>query len=291
MRPASFDFARPATIDAAIRCITESGDAMFYCGGTELLLAMKLRVVHAERLVDIKGIPDLDEIALADPSTIHIGARCTHDKIAKDTIVQAHIPALSRLCSNVANIRVRSTGTIGGNLCFGVPHADPPTLLAALGARLKLVGPRGVRMVQADEFIRDELETVREPDELLTHIEVPVPKGPVTYSRFRHGERPSVNVATAWSLEPASGEIFDVRIRVGALGPRPQLLGKVEAILRGSNMRTSSDIADDVLASALAEIEVVDDRYGSAEYKRHLAGVLLRRNVLAAMTEWQGRTR
>lgn len=99
---------------------------MFYSGGTELLLAMKMRVIQTDRLVDIKGIPGLDRIALNDANEIEIGARCTHSKIARDPIIREYVPALSSLCDNVANVRVRSVGTIGGNLCFGEPHADPP---------------------------------------------------------------------------------------------------------------------------------------------------------------------
>jgi aerobic carbon-monoxide dehydrogenase medium subunit len=286
MRPPPFEFTRPSTVGDAILAITEPEEGMFYSGGTELLLAMKLRVIHTGRLIDIKGIPGLDKITLIDQDSIEIGARCTHKKIANSEITQQYVPALSRLCANVANIRVRSTGTIGGNLCFGEPHADPPTMLAALGARLWLVGPNGERLVQADEFIRHELETVREPDELLTHIVVPMPTGPVTYIRFRHGERPSVNVAMVWALEHQSGTITSARIRVGALGPRPQALEQVESALRGVAVVDASRLVEDALPAALDELDVTDDRHGSAEYKRHIAGVLLRRSAAEALAEW-----
>jgi aerobic carbon-monoxide dehydrogenase medium subunit len=282
MRPPSFEFVRPSTAAEAIRAVGEAGEGMFYSGGTELLLAMKLRVIHTERLVDIKRIPDLNKIVLIDPSTVEVGARCTHKQIEHDETVQRYLPALSRLCGNVANIRVRSTGTIGGNLCFGEPHADPPTLLAALDAQLCLAGNNGERLVHAGDFIQDEFETVRGADELLMRILISIPNGPVIYRRFRHGERPSVNVAMVWSLDADGRNIARARIQVGALGPRPQRLERVEASLACAPVGEAKRLIDAVLPAALADLDVTGDRHGSAEYKRHLAGVLLRRNAAEA---------
>jgi aerobic carbon-monoxide dehydrogenase medium subunit len=283
MLPSPFEFERPSTIADAVRAAGESGDGMFYSGGTELLLAMKMRVIRTDLLIDIKGIPGLDHIALNDWNEIEIGARCTHQKIAGDPIIREYVPALSSLCANVANVRVRSAGTIGGNLCFGEPHADPPTMLAALDARLVLDGPNGKRVVHADDFIRSELETVREPDELLTAIVFPCPSGPVTYRRFKHGERPSVNVAMTWSRGPGGTTIRDVRVRVGALGSRPQPLKVVEEALRGKSVGGARPAIEAVLPAALDELDVNEDRHGGADYKRHLAGVLLMRNAEEAI--------
>ncbi|SFJ81342.1 FAD binding domain-containing protein [Bradyrhizobium sp. Gha] len=279
MLPSPFEFERPSTITDAVRAFGDSGDGMFYSGGTELLLAMKLRVIHTDRLIDIKSILGLDRIALTDANDIEIGARCTHNKIARDPVIRQYVPALSSLCANVANIRVRSVGTIGGNLCFGEPHADPPTMLAALDARLVLQGASGTRLVHVDDFIKSELETVREPDELLTVIVFPRPTGPVTYRRFKHGERPSVNVAMVWSMDAAASTITSARVRVGALGSRPQPLKGVEDALRGLSVAEVRPAIEAVLPTALDELEVNEDRHGAADYKRHLARVLLLRNA------------
>lgn len=283
MLPAPFEFERVSTVADAVAAVGTEGDGMFYSGGTELLLAMKMRVIHTDRLVDIKRIPGLDRIALNDANELEIGSRCTHKKIAGDSVIREHVPALASLCANVANVRVRSVGTIGGNLCFGEPHADPPTMLGALDARLVLRGPNGTRSVHADDFIRGELETVREPDELMTVIVFPRPTGPVTYRRFKHGERPSVNVAMAWSLECSALSIQSARVRVGALGSRPQPLIAVEEVLKGLSVHDARGAIQSVLAQALDELDVNEDRHGSADYKRHLAGVLLLRNAEEAV--------
>lgn len=283
MLPLPFEFERPSTIADAVRSVGDSGDGMFYSGGTELLLAMKMRVIHSDRLIDIKGLLGLDRIALNDTNDIEIGARCTHNKIVRDPVIREHVPAPSSLCANVANIRVRSAGTIGGNLCFGAPHADPPTMLAALDARLLLSGPSGRRVAHADDFIRSELETVREPDELLTVIMFPRPTGPVTYRRSKHGERPSVNVAMASSLGAGGRTIRNARVRVGALGSRPQPLKAVEVALRGISDAEVRPAIEAALPTALDELEVNEDRHGGADYKHHLAGVLLLRNAERAI--------
>ncbi|ARQ00099.1 FAD binding domain-containing protein [Pseudorhodoplanes sinuspersici] len=291
MRPPLFEIARPANVGEAIHEALGPQEGMFYSGGTELLLAMKLRVIHTDKLIDIKGIRGLSEIAHVDEKTFQIGARCTHSQIEQSELVQRILPTLAQLCGNVANVRVRNAGTIGGNLCFGEPHADPPTLLAALGARLCLSSIDGERLVDADDFILDEFETVREPHELLTRILIPIPNGPVVYQRFRHGERPAVNAAMLWSLDPSGRTIANARIRIGALGARPQRLERVEAALCGVTTAEAAQAVSDVLGSSLDSIDVTDDRHGSAEYKRHLAGVLLRRNIAEAETMCRERRR
>jgi carbon-monoxide dehydrogenase medium subunit len=156
-------------------------------------------------------------------------------------------------------------------------------MLAALNARLVLNGPGGTRIVHADDFIRSELETVREPDELLTVIMFPRPTGRVTYRRFKYGERPSVNVAMAWSLGAGGKTIRSARVRVGALGSRPQPLKAVEDALRGISVAEVRPAIEAALPTALDELEVNEDRHGGADYKRHLAGVLLLRNAEEAI--------
>src|ERR1700747_191004 len=105
MLPTPFEFERASTIADAVGAVGQEGDGMFYSGGTELLLAMKMRVIHTERLGDIKGIPGLDRIVLNDAGNVEIGARCTHKQIAGDSVIRRHVPALASLCANVANVR------------------------------------------------------------------------------------------------------------------------------------------------------------------------------------------
>ncbi len=290
MLPAPFQLARPTELAEAIRLAAATEDSHFHAGGTELLMAMKLRLLRPELLVDLKRIAGLDRIAWAEDASVVIGALATHRQVEQDVIVRRHLPALAALCANVANVRVRSAGTLGGNLCFAEPHADPPTLLAALGARLRLVGPDGEREVAADAFILGEFETAREPAEIMTHITVPVPRGPVAYRRFRHGERPAVNAAVAWTMAADGVTIERARIVVGALGSRPQDVGLLERLLAGRRAGEAAEAVAQGLTDAVGEIEAMDDRHGGADYKRHLAGVLITRNIAEAAAQINGAT-
>jgi carbon-monoxide dehydrogenase medium subunit len=290
MRPAAFEYLRPTARSEAILEIQASDAAFFYAGGTELLLALKMRVLHADRLIDLKRIPDLDRIYFSEQGELVVGARATHRQIETSALIQEALPTLSQLCSQVANIRVRSVGTIGGNLCFAEPHADPATFLAALGARLHLVGPDGERYVPADEFVLGEFETVRSEHEMLTHIVIPPQAGPSSYRRFRHGERPSVGVGMSWRLAKGSRVIESVRIRFGALGSRPQSVEAVEECLAGVEIDSVSDELAAILPDALDTLEVISDRHGGEDYKRHIALTLLKRCVSdcreAAVARW-----
>jgi aerobic carbon-monoxide dehydrogenase medium subunit len=276
MRPAPFEYLRPTEASDAIRDVQESETAFFYAGGTELLLALKMRVLHADRLVDLKRITGLDRIYVADGELV-VGARATHRQIATSSLIQNVLPALSHLCSQVANIRVRSVGTIGGNLCFAEPHADPGTLLAALGARLYLVGPEGERVLPADEFVLGEFETARGEHEMLTRIVIPAQAGPSSYRRFRHGERPSVGVGMSWRLAKGGKVIESASTRFGALGPRPQAIEAVDACLAGVEVDDAPDKLAAVLPDALDGLEVISDRHGGEDYKRHIALTLLKK--------------
>ena len=131
-----FRLEEPESVQDASQLLARFGDsAKVYAGGTELLLVMKEGLAHYERLINVKKIRNLDGVKL-DNGLIAIGALSTHRQLSVSPILRQHLPAFVQMEANVANIRVREVGTIGGNLCFAEPHADPGTLLLVLGARL-----------------------------------------------------------------------------------------------------------------------------------------------------------
>lgn len=284
-----FGFHEPETVEEACRLLRAHGEAAsVYAGGTELLLAMKLRLLRYERLVDIKRIPGLDAIRRQDGALV-IGALATHDAIERSAEVRGALPALARMARQVGNIRIRSAGTLGGNLCFAEPHADPPALLAALGARLKLEGLDGVREVGIEEFCLGAYETARRWDELLTAIVVPVPaEGTgITYQRFAFVERPAVGVGALLRLGPAR-RLDEVRVVVGAVGFRPARAGAAEAALAGRPADEVPARLDEAARLAADEVQVVADRHGSEDYKRHLVEVHVRRALREALARAAG---
>src|SRR5262245_32013126 len=130
--------------------MSAGGDAAYLAGGTELLQVMKMGLLQVDRLVDLKGIAALRGIA-AEGDAIVIGALTTHREIERSPIVRDRLPELAALEHRVANARVRTSGTLGGNLAFAEPHSDPATLLLAVGATIVLVGPKGTRTTRSEE--------------------------------------------------------------------------------------------------------------------------------------------
>jgi aerobic carbon-monoxide dehydrogenase medium subunit len=254
-----FQLHRPATADEAVELRTQLGDtAALYAGGTELLLALKLGVLDYEHLIDVKRIPGLDAIEVRD-GVLRIGATATHRDIETSPLVAEHVPALSTLARHVANVRVRAAGTLAGNLAFGEPHADPAALLTALDASVELVGSAGRRSLPVEQFNTGAYETELGEDELIEAVSVPLQShARATYLKFQVLERPTVGVAAVSRNGDAPTVV------VGAVDERPI---RVEA---------SGDVEDYVNAAREA-VDPVDDLSGSAEYKRHLTGVIVRR--------------
>jgi carbon-monoxide dehydrogenase medium subunit len=274
-----FQLHRPRTLEEALAVLEEHGDdASPIAGGTELLVALKARVLHYDHLVDLKKVPGLRGVGVDAVGTIRIGALSTHHELANDAIVRAQLPAYAALSNNIANIRVRCAGTLGGNLCFAEPHADPPALLCALGAELILERAGRSRRVRMEDFITSDFTTGREDNELLTRIDIPrpAPSSAYAYANFGHLERPAVGVA-AGCRATASGLAFDVW--VGAIAGRPVRLASVEQALAGAPATEVAALARCAAEQAVSSLEAHDDIHGSADYKRHLAAVLVGRMV------------
>jgi CO/xanthine dehydrogenase Mo-binding subunit/CO/xanthine dehydrogenase FAD-binding subunit len=276
-----FRIVQPADLADASRLLLAGGpDAAFYAGGSELLLAMKGGGLHYEVLVDLKTIPGLDGIDDRG-AAVEIGALATHRSIARSPIVRSAIAKLAQLEGRIANPRVRSTGTLGGNLCFAEPHSDPATLLLALDAGLETSGPDGPRTIAIEDFTVGPYETALRPGEILRSIVVPKPSARqlVGYRRVQVLEhRPMLGVAVRLDLGDGGREIVGARLAVGAASPIPTRSEAAEAALVGDAAAIEGRLA--AAAAALADAaELIDDGDGSAEYKRHLIGVHLSRLV------------
>jgi len=277
-----FELHRPTTVADAARLRAELGDAAaLYAGGTELLLAMKLGVLDYEHLIDLKRIDELRGIERRD-GAVRIGAAVTHRELEHDSDVARALPALAALERNVANVRVRAVGTLAGNLAFGEPHADPPALLTALDAYVELAGTGGRREVSMEEFIVGPYETALAEDELIEAIVVPIPGEDVraTYLKFQVLERPAVGVAAVARIRDGSF-VGAPAVVVGAVDERPV---RVPADVLDGVVCNDESALDDVEEAARDAVDPVDDLSGSADYKRHLTGVLVRR-ALTALAE------
>lgn len=286
MRLARFTLHRPTSLSHALALKDEHGDhATFHAGGTELLVALKAHVLRYEHIIDIKQIEELRGIRIRESNILSIGALTTHHAIANDPLVREYLPGYAELSEQVANIRVRIAGTLGGVLCFGEPHADAPTMLCALDAWVVLVGQNGEREVPSRDFHLGEFATAREDEELLVAIEV-APQSPGTRSAYRcfgHTERPAVGVAAVWSIDNPQR----LSLWAGALTAAPARLARTEEVAA----RLAPDLPIEAVwerlevavATDAASLDVHDDLHGGADYKRHLVSVLAQRAIAACL--------
>jgi carbon-monoxide dehydrogenase medium subunit len=272
-----FALEEPTSVREASALLARYGEAArLYAGGTELLLAMKEGLLHYDRLINIKTIAGLSGIT-RDVDALRIGATTTHRTLERSPEVHTHFPALTRLEAHIANVRVRGTGTIGGNLCFAEPHADPGTLLQVYDARVKLARQGSARTLAIEAFFVGTFEVALAGDELLTEIQIPYlpAHAAAAYRKFGLLERPSVGVAVAVTALPSG--VQDVRMAVGCVGPTPRRIHEAEAMLSGKEIaavRACLPAAGELAGRAA---DAVSDLHGSADYKAYLVGVLLRR--------------
>lgn len=261
-------------------------DGCFYSGGTELLLAMKQDVLRYRHLVDVKVIPGIESIGMTG-GVIHLGATATHRAIERSELVRAHLRVFAEMESRVANVRVRATGTLGGNLCFAEPHSDPATLLLVLGANIVAEGASGRRELPMAEFMAGAYSSSLAREEMMTGIDIPIPneRQRAAYVKFQPHERPTLGLGMLLET-PDNGEtLADARVAVACVSPFPRRSAAAEELLRGSRTEVERHLSQS--AEALADdAELVDDNEGAADYKRHLIGVFLRRAFQKAMGEF-----
>lgn len=278
-----FRLEEPESVAEASELLGRFGDsAKVYAGGTELLLAMKEGLVQYERLINVKKL-GLNQIS-GENGAIKIGALCTHHELELSAVIQQRLPSLLKLEQNVANVRVRQAGTIGGNLCFAEPHADPGTLLMALAAKMVAQKGSAKREIAAEDFFVDAYETSLAADEVLAEIVVPAPGANArsAYLKFGYLERPSVGVAVAFNLN--GGNVSDVRIAVGCAGPAPKRVAEAEALLNGKSKDEATRNLAQAGAVAGRAAQAISDLHGAQDYKEHIVSVLLKRAFQAAVS-------
>jgi carbon-monoxide dehydrogenase medium subunit len=278
-----FDLIEPKSLREACAVLAADADAKPVAGGTALLTIIKQRLLSPKLLVNLKKIGDASAISANPQSGLRIGALATINEIETSPLVRQCYPALAEACHVVANIRIRNMATIGGNLAHGDYQSDPPTVLAALGARVELRNATGFRELPLAEFQLGIYETALAPGELVSAILIPPPPIGMTglYIKFTTGsseERPCAGVAAFTRIE--NGICRELRLAVGAVSPRPLRVTSGEE--RACNQPLTMELIQNIANEAARAIEPIDDVRGPADYKRHLVGVLVHRAIAAA---------
>ena len=295
MKLPPFALHRPESVGQASRLLADLGDeGAAYCGGTELLLAMKLGLASYEHLVDLKRVGALRGITQADDH-VRIGAASTHREIETSAVLRAAYPELCAMISQVANVRVRSVGTLGGNLCFADPHSDPASFLMAAGAVMTCQRGDTTRRIPAADFLTGPYQTALTPGELLTAVELPPrpDRAALSHLRFKLTERPAVTVTAMLTVAPggsaplavggpAASEpgVAEARLIIGSVGSVP--FAADTAVLVGATAGDFKARAAVCAEQAAAGCAPLPDGEVSADYLRHLVFVHARQALREA---------
>lgn len=289
MYPAPFRYHRATSVDDGIRRLCELGSgARALAGGQSLLVMLKLRFDEPTDLVDIGRIPGLDHIE-NDPDEIRIGALTTHVRIARSPVAQ-RLPSVGDCANGIADNQVRSRGTIGGSVASGDPACDWPVLLIALDAQAHCQGPRGARILPVDGFVQDLYTTRLEPGELVTAISFRVPpQGSAgAYLGFKRCAPAFPTISVGVQLEMQDDHCQEARIALGSAALTPIHATLADAELRGRPL--SPESVARAADAAAAQCDPVADQRGSADFKRSIIRVLVRRAVEVARRRCRGET-
>jgi len=243
----SFDLRFSSTANEACDFLDE--DWYLIAGGTEMVPALRIGALTPIGLVDINSNAEMRVVAKVG-SSLEIGALVTHTEVTNSDLVVEHVPVMSKICMHVGNARVRSTGTVGGNLCFAEPRSDLSSVLHALGASIILIGPDSERVLSIPEFVVGAFQTSIENREVLQKVKIPLPAEDVNYWKFTFGERPTVGLA--WIIRDD-----EIHVVIGAATEVPT-----------SHTFVKGEKVD--LETWAEELEIESDLAGSAAYKRTL---------------------
>lgn len=281
MIPAPFDYLAPSTVEEALAALTEHGDdAKLIAGGQSLLPVLRMRLNTPEVVVDLGGIDSLRGIR-EEGDQLVVGAMTTHHEVRTSELVQQHATVLARATDQLADAQIRHRGTLGGALAHADPAGDQGATVISLGAELEVAGPRGSRTVPADQFFLGLFETALDEDEILTAIRIPKHTGwGGHYEKFVRVVHQWPIVAVAASVRVEAGAIAEARIGLTNMGSTYLRARGVEESLVGRP--ATPDGVREASARAVEGTDPPSDLNGDADYRRHLAGVLTGRAVLAA---------
>lgn len=254
-------YARPESVEEAIRLLSEHANARPLAGGQTLVNVMKARAAHPDVVVDLGGIEELRGIRTTPDGGLELGAMTTCRDVVESVDVGDFRPLLGTVTATIADVQVRNRGTIGGNVCANDPTNHLPPLMVAMGARMTIAGGNGERTVPAEEFFLGVYWTAVAPGELLTKITVP-PGRRDGFAAVTVGKEGTCIVNAA-----AVAHDGEARIAVGCVAAVPVLLtSAAEGAAAAETVRS-------------AGLEPPSDVHATADYRRHLAEVLARRAV------------
>jgi carbon-monoxide dehydrogenase medium subunit len=279
-----FEIAEPKSLrEATVLLDADDPTVRPIGGGTALMLMMKAGVFQPTRLVSLRSVePRYSELKVDADGTVHIGALATLSALEHSRDIQARIPVISRTMKTLSNVRVRNVATVGGCLAHGDPHMDLPPVLIALGARVRVIGPDGERVIPMAELLTGYYETQLAKNELIAEVVIPPQDGKSSVylkctTRAAH-DWPALGVAV--SLGGNRDDVRQADIVISAATERAMRAEKTSAMLVGA--KASGKLLKDAGECAATELELIGDAQGSVPYKRQLVRVYVERALRKA---------
>jgi carbon-monoxide dehydrogenase medium subunit len=282
-----FIFAAPQSVQEAVELLARAnGDARPLAGGTDLIAQMKENRRSPGVVVDVKKIPDLNELSWDAQQGLRIGAAVSCSRIAAFAPVRERYPALAEACSLVGSVQIQNRAALGGNFCNAAPSADAVPPVLSYGGRLVIVGSQGRREIAAEDFFVGPGQTVLAKDELLVQITIPTPppSSGAAYLRFIPREEMDIAIAGvgAWvQLNANRTQCEQARLTLAAVAPTPIRAREAEAFLVGKPLDQATIAQAGELAAKAAK--PISDVRSSAAYRVEMVKVLTRRTLQKAL--------
>ena len=292
MKP--FAYKAPTTLNEAVALLAEkNGKARPLAGGTDLLVQLRLNLHDLDLVVDVKKIPELNQLRFDPAEGLTIGAAVPAAQVYETGAVADNYPGLIDAATIIGGVAIQGRATLGGNLCNASPSGDAISAMIALGATCAIAGPAGTRQVAIEDFCTGPGKTVLKPGELLVSLHIPVPKANAGAHYLRFTPRMEMDIAivgvgASVVLNEAHTEITEARIALAAVAPTPLL---AEAAAKSLVGKAPSEEAFAEAAKLAQEIATpISDVRGSAAQRRHLVGVLVKRALRGAVARAKGET-
>ncbi|MDD5309200.1 MAG: xanthine dehydrogenase family protein subunit M [Deltaproteobacteria bacterium] len=276
-----YDYHRPTTLTEALARKAETKDARFIAGGTDLMVRIRGKDVVTPALISLRSIPEIAGVSLDGGACI--GAATTIGDLVRHEGLGARYPALAQAARRIGSQQIRNAGTIGGNVCNASPCADTALPLLVHEARVGLASAGGKREIPIADLFCGPRATCLKADEIMTHVLLPAPSPKAKAVFLKKGRvMMDLSVASVAVLLELNGDTcVKARVAAGSVGPTPLRLKDAEAILEGK--RITDDLLTKACEAAMRGVSPITDVRSTAEYRRHIVGVFLKRAVLGLL--------
>ena len=288
-----FEYTAPQSLREAVSLLSEKGSqARILAGGTDLIVQMRVKRMQPERVVDIKNVPEVNELTYGPRKGLRIGAAVPCHRIYSDSEVVTRYPGLTDSASIIGGIQIQGRASFGGNLCNASPSADTIPALIAYSATCELLGPNGKRQVAVEDFCTAPGQNVMEPGEMLVALQIPPSKKNTGAHYLRFIPRNEMDIAVVGvgafvELGNRGTEFRRARIALAAVAPTPVFAREAGDSLVGR--KVSDEAIAEAGEAAKSAARPISDMRGTAEFRVHLVGVLVKRALAGAVARAKGK--